>query len=289
MKGILIVIFVLFVCAVASAQQISSPEVFNSPVKIKSFADYLFCGRDYPRAAAEYERYLQSCENDTARYKLALSLMNIEKYVEASSQFQKIKNNSVLYNSAIEGYCKNAFLMEDYNAIDDVLNRNSISAYKTGMAEKLSMYSLLMADKQIDKSLEEFVKPFDGSDKKQVEEFYLNKKEPGYASPLKAALLSALIPGSGKIYAGETGDGIISALITGLFGFLAYDNFHNNHQFRGYLFTGLGMFFYASNIYGSAAQAQIFNAKIDFNFNLELKSFLESKKYFSTEEPGFCR
>lgn len=99
--------------------------------------------------------------------------------------------------------------------------------------------------------------------------------------------MSAIIPGSGKMYVGEWSDGIAAFLVTGLFAFLAYDNFRADHTTRAWIFTGLGAFFYAGNVYGSIASAQIFNARVDFKFNDGLKLFLEEKNYF-VPEYDFC-
>jgi TM2 domain-containing membrane protein YozV len=100
--------------------------------------------------------------------------------------------------------------------------------------------------------------------------------------------MSALIPGSGKIYLGEIGDGITAFIATSLLAFLSYDNFSHNHNFRGWLFAGLGFFFYAGNVYGSVAAAQIYNAKVDYEYNLNLKEYLKSKNYF-LEESEFVK
>ena len=77
-------------------------------------------------------------------------------------------------------------------------------------------------------------------------------------------------------------------LATGLLAFLAYDNFRADHEARAWIFTGLGAFFYAGNIYGSIASAQIFNAKIDFDFNEGLRLFLEKENYFLPQY-DFCK
>jgi len=77
-------------------------------------------------------------------------------------------------------------------------------------------------------------------------------------------------------------------VVTGLFAFLAYDNFQAEHTTRAWIFTGLGAFFYAGNIYGSIASAQIFNAKIDFDFSNGLKLFLDQQNYFLPEY-DFCK
>jgi TM2 domain-containing membrane protein YozV len=105
---------------------------------------------------------------------------------------------------------------------------------------------------------------------------------------LFASLLSALIPGLGKVYSNEISDGIFSFLATGLLSYLAYDNFKADHRFRGWLFTGLASIFYVGNIYGSYAAAQIFNAQVKYDFNLRLDSFIKSNNYFIPEY-DFCK
>ena len=65
------------------------------------------------------------------------------------------------------------------------------------------------------------------------------------------------------------------ALLTGLFGYIAYTDFKADHKVRGWIFSGVAAFFYAGNIYGSAASAQIYNAKIKFDFESEVQNFLE--------------
>jgi len=110
--------------------------------------------------------------------------------------------------------------------------------------------------------------------------FYQQKKFPQHKSPTTAAILSTFIPGAGKIYTGEIGDGITSLIATALTTYLAISNFKADHQFRGWLFTGVAAFFYVGNIYGSAASAQIYNARIQFSFDKEVKLFFEQRNYF---------
>ena len=130
--------------------------------------------------------------------------------------------------------------------------------------------------------------PFNSGEERVVKKFYLEKINPPYKSETAAVLLSILIPGAGKIYSDQIGDGIFAAIATGLCGYLAYDNFRAEHNFRGWIFSGLTAFFYAGNIYGSAASAQIYNAGIRFNFSKDVKLYLEQQNYF-TPEYDFCR
>lgn len=124
-----------------------------------------------------------------------------------------------------------------------------------------------------------FFSAFEDSSKSDIRKFYLSKKYPEYKNPTTAALLSAILPGLGKIYTNNISDGITSLIATGLLTYLSINNFQNDHQFRGWLFAGLAAFSYAGNIYGSAASAQIYNAGIRFNFESEVKTYFEKRNY----------
>ncbi len=78
-------------------------------------------------------------------------------------------------------------------------------------------------------------------------------------SPLIAGLMSCIIPGSGKIYAGHTGEGIASMIATTGFGLITWENYrklgigHVKTMFFGSIFVAT----YASNIYGSVISVRI--------------------------------
>ena len=102
-------------------------------------------------------------------------------------------------------------------------------------------------------------------------------------NPVKAAWLSTIIPGAGKIYTEDYGDGITAFLFVGVLTYLAVDNFNADHDFRGYLFSALSAYFYAGNIYGSYSSAQIFNVKYRTSIDNDIKKFLESVNYFQPD------
>jgi len=74
-----------------------------------------------------------------------------------------------------------------------------------------------------------------------------------FKSPALAGLMSAIVPGSGRIYAGNWQDGLLSFVIIGVSAWQAYRGFERGGTASAYAWiyglTGLG--FYAGNIYGS--------------------------------------
>lgn len=80
-------------------------------------------------------------------------------------------------------------------------------------------------------------------------------------NPWLAAGLSTMLPGSGRVYAKDTTDGIISFLFVASFTFQAYRRFRNKgwDDVPGWIYSGLSFGFYISNIYGSYQSAKLYN------------------------------
>lgn len=78
-------------------------------------------------------------------------------------------------------------------------------------------------------------------------------------SPALAALFSAIVPGSGKWYAGRPTDGFYSLLLVGTNIAIACAYGQDDQWAKAGLFGTVGFFFHLGNIYGSAVQAERFN------------------------------
>ena len=78
-------------------------------------------------------------------------------------------------------------------------------------------------------------------------------------SPFLAGTLSAVVPGLGKVYAGNNGQALASFLTCGLMAAVAGENYYRlgiTHP-QTIFFTGLFGFFYIGNIWGSALSVQL--------------------------------
>ena len=104
-------------------------------------------------------------------------------------------------------------------------------------------------------------------------------------SPFLAGLMSGIIPGSGKIYAGKTGAGIASMIATTGFGFVAWENYRKlgiGHA-KTILFGSIFAANYVSNIYGSVISVKIIENEykdatqnqILFQLHIPLRNFFE--------------
>ena len=78
-------------------------------------------------------------------------------------------------------------------------------------------------------------------------------------SPLLAGAMSAIIPGSGKIYAGDLGSGVSSLLTVGALGLMAWESQSKLgwSDWRTITLTSILGLFYIADIYGSALSVSV--------------------------------
>ena len=268
------------------AQSVSN-ELFSTNNR-KIFGDYLFCEEDYLRAIDEYRMVLKHSWNDTLQYKIGLSYFYMDRYLTAEKSFSKLFQSNSLSSEAKLEYYRAIFYLGDYTVFRERLNNKAYFpiTYRSEL-NRLEAYSYLMDDSDLPEEKEMFSN-FDDSDIKSIIEFYSWKNDPPYKSTTKGAIMSAIIPGLGKVYADEVGDGITAFLLTGLLTYIAVDKFQNGHTSSGWLFAALAAFFYGGNIYGSAAAVQNYNASIKFNFDNEVKLYLNRQNHFLPKPKYLC-
>lgn len=95
-------------------------------------------------------------------------------------------------------------------------------------------------------------------------------------SPLMAGIFSSIIPGSGKIYAGKTGQGIAGLLTTGILGLQALEGYRKDgaDSARFLIFGSVFSIFYIGNIWGSVFTVKLtndeFNEAVDHQILFDL-------------------
>lgn len=266
----IIFLFILFSFTIKP----QTSNLLHTPANTRKFADHLFSGKDYLRSVFEYGKLPEYEKNDTIEFKIPLAYQLMGKYDLALEKFLSVNKESVYYDQSVKEYYKTLLQAGRYNELQSKLANNDVKDF-----QRLLYLSYLFTSNELPTE-QNFLEAFPLSGKESLLNFFSEKKNPPYKSSLLSGLFSAIIPGSGKIYLGEIGDGITAFIATSLFAFLSYDNFRANHDFRGWLFSGLGFFFYTGNIYGSVAAAQIYNAKVDYEYKEKLNEYLQNKNYF---------
>ncbi len=110
------------------------------------------------------------------------------------------------------------------------------------------------------------LKPSFSRELQHLEDLKNAKRKMKKKSPWIAGILSAIVPGLGKVYAGSNTQGLSSFIRVAIFGGLSYENYvrhgFNNPQF--WLFSGLFSVYYVGGIYGSVYVPKLnYEEKID--------------------------
>lgn len=265
----LILLIFLFLNIDIQAQQ------FDSDNEIKKFADYLFCEKDYLRSINEYRRLSDFASNEDLQIKMGVAFLKMENYDSASAIFDHLSLRADYNNSdaIILLKMKTAFLKKNYSFVDDFNTSLQNDSIKQNIT-KLKYFSRLLTLNELPKNIY-----FDEDEFVKINHLLSKRDNLNFKSATVAALLSVL-PGLGKIYTEEYGDAIYAFIFNGVFAFLAYDNFNAKHYTRAWIFSTVSLGYYGGNIYGAAASAQIYNARIKAEFDVEVDSFLLEKNYF---------
>lgn len=256
---------------------------YFSSENILRFADHLYEVGDYGRAAGEYQRYLISVSfetsSDSIYYKSIKALFSGENYRLCHEYLDSYHLHYPASRRLTDIDLLRAVVY--YRQRDYEKSIQYLSNAKTGnlplkhlvLAADFSQLGQFEKARELSCSFENLETTATSPTLTQLDNLCtkLSCRTLKYKSPLLASSL-AIIPGAGKLYCGNAGDALNSMLLIGLFGYLAYDGFHDDgkRSTRGWIFGTLGFGFYAGNIYGSAVAARLYNRKIKHDFILGL-------------------
>lgn len=221
-------------------------------------------------------------------YWKGLAYYSLKDLDSSAHYFSKVQPNSLNYNKALFwagiSYSYLHQTKQAYQAISSIKTSDSISvATKTF---ELAGIALLRRNFSAYDSLSQYFSTQYYPLQKQQSNFKDYQeiiRQQQRKSPLKAALLSAILPGSGKIYVGkQLGQGISTFIQNAILGLQAYEGFRKDGAAspRFIIFGSLFTLFYIGNIWGSAVSVgmkrQEFNDKINeqilFDMHIPLRT-----------------
>ncbi|NUM80174.1 hypothetical protein HUU42_05155 [bacterium] len=236
------------------------------PGYIRAFADYLWTQGDYSRAAGEYQRlyFIDSAHSSNyAQFQTARCWWRLSQPAKAL-----VYLNSIPIDPA-NSFTDSVQILAALCKIKTHSNTNELRLSHANCRDEMivrTLSSLNSDEWRRADSLVRFSDCPEGNDtrilslKKSIAAFQLHQNK----STILAGALSAIVPGSGKLYAGRVTDGLYSmALISGC-SYLAYEGFHKKGKksLQGWLFSSAGLFFHVGNIYGSVQAVRIHNRNI---------------------------
>ena len=255
----------------------SSPAVasYFAPERVLAFADHLRGQGDFQRAISEYQRYLfigEMEERPHVLYQIGLSFYELGEPFQASEHFLEASHLAAgadLRDSARIGYAASLLRSEMYAPFFDVaapmrLETPSLQLRLTEMTALAHVRRGEWRDAQLVlETMSHGQAPSrPGAPVSPIGDLVERGRNLPRKSPVLAAAMSALVPGTGKIYADRLEDGLNSLILIGGASWLAYEGFRDRgtSSVKGWLFGTVGVALYVGNVYGSTVAVRIHNA-----------------------------
>ena len=267
---LLVFLFAFFSAAHAEEKMI----VLTEDVQLK-LADAFMAEGEYYRAVTEYKKFLilfpDAARADYALFNMGEAYYKGEEYASAARTFGSLQEKYPGSNDAVQAGFLEGFSywkLKQYEKaramFDAVAGTHSESEYAPRALAASSLVALdednAAASRQ---GLERFVDRYPEhsalSNVKEAMTLIDEYQELPQKSPVLAGVMSAIIPGSGYMYAGHYGDGITAFLINGLFIAGTITGINQENYPVAAVVGGIGLPFYFGNIYGSANAARKWN------------------------------
>ncbi len=230
-----------------------------------NFAKYLF-GKKYYDESIYVLTNLEKISNanpiqkDSIHYLLANIYYNQQDLKKSIEYFDLIKENSerMHVEAVFFSSFNHAYLKAYSSSVQKLLNYSpkDSSEYQLRNLE-LAGVSLLQRNLKRYDSLSRFFSSsnyaIDQQEEKMKEHFKRINEQPK-KSPFVAAALSAILPGAGKFYAGNKGQGMYTLLISAVLGLQAWEGYQKDGP-SSFRFIAYGTIFssiYIGTIWGSA-------------------------------------
>lgn len=255
--NISVIILILLFCF--AKDSIAQNNIFDRKHSLE-FAQYLLKSKQYRNASVELERLVYFDDNDSLKAKLLSSYRldgNRDKGIVRANQMYP--DLSLMKNNVGKEYVKLLLSKRMFNDVEIFFKINKQIDKKNKLRFNVES-ALLSANWQKANKLI--------YNKKDTFEF-LNKyteiiDEANAFKPKKewlAGILSAVVPGSGKVYTTYWQDGLFTFAGISISTWQAYDGFNTNgiKSVYGWIFGGVAAVLYFSNIYGAVKSARKYN------------------------------
>ena len=228
----------------------------------KKFANYLFTKGEFDFAAEEYERLLfLSPDKDSILVRLSQSHRKLEKYEAANQLFSRFRPSGMKDSWVEQEYIATLLFQKNPGIYEQGI---SILKHTSDEVKLRSQIELAMLMRDWEKASQQLQESQEGySWMTEYRQTVDNVQAFRPKKPWLAATYSALLPGSGKVYAKNTKEGITSFFFVTALGYQSYRAFKKRgaKTVSGWLYGGLSLGFYLGNIYGAQQSAKNYNRR----------------------------
>jgi tetratricopeptide (TPR) repeat protein len=240
----------------------------------KEYGRYLFDTQQYKLAAEEWERILFMLpENDTARYMVVKSYLLGRDYSRARAKLKQLFPDPVQMPCDYASlYAKSLILLDSIPSAEILLQNNTFLSREDVLYLGLNI--------ELKRNWTQATELFHKQEKNitaidpRYSEIISMIKDKNSKNPWVAGGMSMIIPGTGKIYAGEWKDGLISLFFVGATVFQSIRGYNQYGPRSGFFITysSIATAFYLGNIYGSFRAAIRHNGKYENRIKDQIQS-----------------
>jgi len=288
---VLVVFLPIFLLGLFSLAHPAEKGVFITDGVQLKMADALMEEGEYYRAITEYKKLLilfpDSEWADYALFRIGIAYYNGEEYEPSVRSFSTLREKYPESRYIPKGYyfeglgywklkrfkeARIAFdaLSEDYPRFEQA-PLALVAASLVGLEEGNIPLSTDRLERLINRYPEQ---PVSTNAKEAIPLIRQYERLPEKSKTV-AAILSAILPGSGYVYAGHLGDGVTAFLINALCIAGVVTGIHAEYYAVAGIVAGVGLPFYLGNIYGSANAAK--------KWNLGVKTELRNRVYLTLD------
>ena len=203
---------------------------------------------------------------DTMRYLRGWALYHTQQFTPAANAFSQVGTTSPFYaKSALFGIVcelESGNLAGAKQRLDSFATTPAGALHSEIVAFERGGVALLEGNKaEYDRMRQHFTYSTPAIAEYQRELDRIASTTIPHRSPLVAGLASAVVPGLGKIYAGDLGGGVASFLLVGAFAALTAESWHRAgtpQNWRTITYGTIGSLLYVSNIFGSVASVKAY-------------------------------
>jgi hypothetical protein len=255
----------------------SAQDDYYTKENILKFAEFLYRNGEYERAIGEYLRVTALCQDqklkDTLRYKIAVADIKIAKPVMARKYCSGIPADTADSLLGAKAACLSAYayyLEKKYDLsavfasqtilwVDDGEMKLRLAQIRIGALLKQGLWK--DATVEAKKTMELFEKEQGDSLTRKLYAIGTDGMKLHLKNAALAGVMSAIVPGSGKVYADRAGDGLFSFLFVGAMAWQTFIGYKKDGlvSVRCLTFGLFGSAFYGGNIYGSINAAHLYN------------------------------
>ncbi len=239
------------------------------------FIHHLIKSNDFKEALIELNYLDGKTSSDSLYYLKGWSLYSLKQLTNSANNFKRVSKKSTFYHKSHFFAAYNYAHTQNYEDAKKVLSDIQLNSNLQQLKSfESSGIALLERDYELFESTRiksELILPALQTEVINLDKLYTSLKNRKPKKMWLAGLMSAIIPGSGKMYAGKTGEGIASLLMVGSTGLVTWENHRKLgiKNFKTILFGSIFTIFYVGNIYGSVFSVKISNE--EFNHEMDQK------------------